>query len=215
MRWLRLWTDIIDDEKLALLAFEDRWHYVAILCMKRRGMLDVPEAPEMRDRKVGAKLGLGDADRDAVRRRLCEVALIDQSWQPVGWVKRQFDSDSSTSRVQAFRKRFRNVPVTPSETDTESDTEKEKEKEARESPRFEGTNPRAVAIGLDAGAWRRWIEYRRELRKPLKPASILAAQRQLAAFGSEQQAVVEQSIANGYQGLFPLRQTPKKKGEWL
>jgi hypothetical protein len=39
----------------------------------------------------------------------------------------------------------------------------------------------------------------------------------LAAFGADQGAVVEQSIADGYQGLFPLKQQPKgkEKSEWL
>ncbi|MGC8519824.1 MAG: hypothetical protein ACP5P4_15095 [Steroidobacteraceae bacterium] len=56
--------------------------------------------------------------------------------------------------------------------------------------------------GLDPEAWERWLEYRKQIRKPLKPASIPAAQKSLAAFGSDQAAVVEQSIANGWQGLF-------------
>lgn len=59
--------------------------------------------------------------------------------------------------------------------------------------------------GLDVPAWTRWLSYRTQIRKPLKPASIPAAQRTLAAFGSEQSAVIEQSIANGWQGLFPLK----------
>lgn len=56
--------------------------------------------------------------------------------------------------------------------------------------------------GLDITAWVRWIEYRKQIRKPLKPVSIPAAQQELAAFGCDQAAVVQQSIANGYQGLF-------------
>lgn len=59
--------------------------------------------------------------------------------------------------------------------------------------------------GLNGEAWTRWLAYRSEIRKPLKPASIPAAQRSLAAFGSDQAAVVEQSVANGWQGLFPLK----------
>lgn len=63
--------------------------------------------------------------------------------------------------------------------------------------------PPAVA-GLDLVSWERWVEYRSEIRKALKPASIPAAQKALAAFGTDQAKVVEQSIANGWQGLFPL-----------
>lgn len=59
--------------------------------------------------------------------------------------------------------------------------------------------------GLDMHAWELWLDYRAKLRKPLKSVSIPAAQRKLAAFGSDQMAVVEQSIANGWQGLFPLK----------
>lgn len=67
---------------------------------------------------------------------------------------------------------------------------------------------------LDSLAWEKWIDYRKQVRKPLKPASIPAAQRQLAAFGSDQVAVVEQSIANGWQGLFPLK-NPKPESKPL
>jgi hypothetical protein len=113
--WLRLWTDIIDDEKLGLLAFEDRWHYVAILCMKRRGILDAGDSADLRDRKVGRKLGLGDADRDALRNRLLEVRLIADDWQPIGWQKRQAASDvdaTAIERQRRHRERSRNGAVT-------------------------------------------------------------------------------------------------------
>lgn len=66
--------------------------------------------------------------------------------------------------------------------------------------------------GLDPAAWKRWHDYRREIRKPLKPVSIPAAQRELAAFGCDQSAVVEQSVANGYQGLFELKKRANGSG---
>lgn len=60
-----------------------------------------------------------------------------------------------------------------------------------------------ILPGVDNAAWCAWVDYRKQIRKPLKQVSMLAAQRELAAFGSEQMAVVEHSIANGYQGLYP------------
>lgn len=62
--------------------------------------------------------------------------------------------------------------------------------------------------GLDVVAWERWVTYRREIRKPVKPASVQAAQRKLAAYGADQAAVVEQSIANSWAGLFDLKSRP-------
>ena len=49
------------------------------------------------------------------------------------------------------------------------------------------------------------MAYRKELNKPLKPASLEAAAKELAKYGSQQAAVVQQSIAAGWQGLFPLK----------
>jgi hypothetical protein len=66
--------------------------------------------------------------------------------------------------------------------------------------------PEVTTPGLDTEAWETWIKFRREIRKPVKPASIPAAQLELAAFGIDQRAVVQQSIAAGWQGLFPLKQ---------
>lgn len=59
--------------------------------------------------------------------------------------------------------------------------------------------------GLDPAVWKRWCHYRTTIRRPLKSVSIPAAQRELAAFGADQSAVVEQSIAQGWQGLFELK----------
>lgn len=59
--------------------------------------------------------------------------------------------------------------------------------------------------GLDPQAWDRWSKYRTAIKKPIKPASIEEAQRALAAFGADQAAVVAQSIAHSWQGLFAIK----------
>jgi hypothetical protein len=85
----------------------------------------------------------------------------------------------------------------------EGESEKRREETETEGERA-GARPPLVAE-LDAKAWETWIAYRSALKKPLKAPSIEAAQRQLARFGARQQAVVEQSIGNGWQGLFELK----------
>ena len=136
--WLRLYTDILDDEKLGLLAFEDRWHFMALLACKGRGLLDRDESPELMRRKIALKLGLVVRELDEVARRLSEVDLIDrETLQPLAWDKRQFNSDNSTERVRAYRERqsqkARNADETfqkrPQNTDTDTDTDTEVEVE--------------------------------------------------------------------------------------
>lgn len=59
---------------------------------------------------------------------------------------------------------------------------------------------------LDEAAWLVWLDYRKQIRKPLFPVSHPLAMKKLQRFGAKQMAVVEQSIENGWQGLFPLKQ---------
>jgi hypothetical protein len=134
--WFRLYAEAVDDEKLRLLAFEDRWHFVALLCCKAKGILD--DSPKLMHRKVAVKLGIDLKTLDEVARRLSEVGLIDEkTLQPLSWDERQFISDSSTERVRAYRERrkkernvtcnaTRNVSVTAQDTETETETETER-----------------------------------------------------------------------------------------
>jgi hypothetical protein len=199
LAWFRMYAEFATDPDIQSLAFEDQRHYIVVLCLKCSGTLDkeYPSA-DRRYAVIRRTLGLDSTAIDECKRRLMEAGLIDCHWQPMAWDKRQFLSDSSTERVREFRKRQGNVSETPSETDTESETETEKTKKlalTREPP----------PAGLDLQVWNRWEAYKREIRKPIKPASLLAAQRKLAGFGSDQAAVVEQSVAQGWTGLFPLK----------
>lgn len=153
LAWIRLWTEIIDDEKVRLLAFEDRWHYIALLCCKGKGILDEQPTHLIR-RKVAIKLGLDLATLDEAARRLAEVGLIDaDTLQPLAWSRRQFKSDYDPTNAERQRKLRRknkdnndfppsngpvtdkkqtsNGPVTdlsrPPETETETETETDKE----------------------------------------------------------------------------------------
>jgi len=140
--WFRMYTEAVDDEKLRLLAFEDRWHYVAILCLKGQGLLDDSSDHQLRMRKVAVKLGVQLRELDEIARRLAEVGLVNQdTLQPVQWDKRQFKSDSSAERVHRHRENQRkqqdsdtqrscNVTVTPPETDTDTDKQSKRGKTA-------------------------------------------------------------------------------------
>ena len=139
--WFRFYTEAVDDEKLRLIAFEDRWHFVAILCCKGSGLLDSDCSHDMLMRKVSVKLGLSTRELEEVARRLSEVDLIERdTLQPLRWDERQFTSDSSAERVRKYRERLKkskvkrpcNVTVTAQDTDTDTDTDTEKKKvEAR------------------------------------------------------------------------------------
>jgi hypothetical protein len=130
--WFRMWSDAVDDDKLRLLSFDVRWHFVAVLCLKCQGVLDTRD-PQLIHRKVSVKLGLTEIEAEMLLKRLVTVGLCSTRWQPKNWGKRQFKSDTSTYRVQQFRKRSRNTAVTPSESDTDTDTDLKKATEVAEA----------------------------------------------------------------------------------
>jgi len=151
--WFRAYSEMIDDEKLRLLAFEDRWHYVAILCCKCSDILDDDCDQQLLRRKIAVKMGVQLRELEEIARRLSEVGLIDQdSLQPTNWDVRQFESDSSKERVRRFRERQKNqelnnkerngnVTVTVQETDTDTDKNKNVGKTAK---RFVPPTPKEV-----------------------------------------------------------------------
>lgn len=214
MQWFRMYAEAVDDDKLRLLAFEDRWHFVALLCLKAGGVLD--SDPQTLERRIAIKLGLMPPDLAEVKRRLREIGLIDEGWQPCGWGKRQFESDhTGAERSRRWRRKTkRHGDVSGTSRKRRSDRP---DTEQNRTEQKEGADAPGVA-GLDPKAWERFVAYRVEIRKPLKAASLFEAQKKLAGFGADQSAVVEQTIAQGWQGLFDLKsKQPQKNGrasEW-
>ena len=170
--WFRAYTEMVDDEKLRLLAFEDRWHFVALLCLKGQGLID--EGGPLLFRKVAVKLGIDTRTLDEVARRIAEVGLIDEvTLQPIAWNSRQMRSDkdlTNAERQARYRESLkdklcvsnalRNVTVTRIEVDTDTDIDKEvKTKEAR-APRFDA-QAHLVDLGVDASVSADWLSHRK------------------------------------------------------
>lgn len=68
-------------------------------------------------------------------------------------------------------------------------------------------DPKTVP-GLDQAAWAEWIAYRADRKPAIRPKSYPKAAAEMAKLGARQQAAVDFSIANEYQGLIE----PKSNG---
>jgi hypothetical protein len=93
-----------------------------------------------------------------------------------------------------------NLPLTVTETQTETETKTVNRKRNAHECAFD-----VFPHGLDVQSWERWLAYRKEIGKALRPASIPSAQQAMVKHGDQQKVVVEQSIANGWQGLFAMK----------
>lgn len=112
--WFRMYAEWATDPVVQSLAFEDQRHHAVILCLKCNGTLDRDISIDQRERIIVRGLGLDQLTALEAKRRLLEVGLIDEDWQPRGWDKRQYSSDVSTDRVRKHRKEKEsgNVPET-------------------------------------------------------------------------------------------------------
>lgn len=90
--WFRMYSEWASDPVVQSLSFDDQRHHAVLLCLKCNGTLDRDIATAQRERIILRGLGLDAVTAGEVKRRLLEVGLINKSWQPNGWDKRQFSS---------------------------------------------------------------------------------------------------------------------------
>jgi hypothetical protein len=162
--WFRMYAEAAADPVLQSLSFDDQRHYYTLLCLKCGGTIDRDLPANRRDQIIARGLGLDPATAAEAKRRLLEVGLIDKNWQPKGWDKRQFRSDSSTERTRKYRNlnESGNVPETsPSRhRDVQNRTEQSRTEELQKKARFiKPTLEQVVAYCVsrgnlvDATAW--------------------------------------------------------------
>ena len=129
--WFRMYADFLNDPKLISLAFEDQRHFIGVLALKCDGAIDDVADGDLLDRIVAQRLWIDHAVIRDVKRRLIAAGLIDASWQPLAWEKRQMRSDVDATgaerqrRYREAKKRnaLRDGAVTRLEEDTDTDKE--------------------------------------------------------------------------------------------
>jgi hypothetical protein len=209
--WFRMYGEFIHDPLIEMLAFEDQRHYVFILCMKSMGELDKDYPKEgMLDRVVGKRLGLFGESLTAAHNRLMDIGLIDDQWQPNGWDKRQFISDSSASRVAKYRARKAslsgNDDVTLQQrfsnavdTDTDTDTEKEV------IPNTKAKQPRAVALSTPSGVsdsvWQDFVKLRKQKKAAITQTALDGIAREAAKAGWLLEDALREVCERGWTGF--------------
>ena len=167
MKWFKLYPEMIDDPKLRLLAFEDRWHYVALLCCKADGIQD--EVDGLWEELLRVKLGLVRDEFDNLKKRLLRVRLIDEDWNPTGWEKRQEAKDpKAAERQRKYREKQKKRNVTHNVTATsqvEEEVEVEEEIKERQKrkrfvpPTLEEVSARCREMGYGIDPDRFWNFY--------------------------------------------------------
>lgn len=198
--WFRLYHRTIDDDKLRLLAFEDRWHFIALCCLKADGLLDEPDS-DIRTRRIAVKMGVQVRELDEIGRRLREVDLVDDMLCPVSWEELQQRSDSSSERVKKHRENKRKAALEQDETlqqrysnalDREEDRDKEEEKNIARKRAVvcpDGVNPQTFS------------DFRRQRKTSFTQTAMDRFQKEAVRAGWPLQAAFEEAVARGWQSF--------------
>ena len=213
--WFRLYSEIVDNYKIRCLAFEDRWHYVAIMACKNQGIMK--GTPQLIERALSVKLGLQARELDELKKRLLDVNLIDKNFNPISWDDRQFRSDSSKERVAKYREkqkvskgvtakdRYNAVTVTAQDTDTDKDKDKENMKQVY---------TRLKALGVDKPLWDEFLKTRKRLKATNTPralATLATKAEQFYASGENIKELFEEANSNGWKSIYERKNRQQRK----
>ena len=122
----------------------------------------------------------------------------------------QWVTDAKTTSVidiKPMPKQHRTDAKTTSETDAKTASNKRKNKESinKEESFFINLIPVSLKTDSFITAWKEWIEYRKELKKPLKETTV-KKQLKFLSQQTEPELIIEKSIMNSWQGLFPIKE---------
>lgn len=104
-----------------MLSEADQRRFIMLLCLR---CCNGDET--LHETAIAFQLRISVEDWRKTREKFLMLGLITKDNKPAKWDVRQYKSDTSTARVRSFRKRSRNVAVTPPDTDSDTDTEKVK-----------------------------------------------------------------------------------------
>jgi hypothetical protein len=213
VQWFRLYNDIVDNHKIRMLAFEDRWHFIAIMACHSQ---ELGGGDEFFERSLAIKLGVQVRELEEIQRRLMDVNLIDANWIPIGWDDRQFLSDNSKARVKKYREKQRlsksvtevkrdcNVTVTVQDTDTDTDTEQKQNKSISNQEK-KIILARVAALGIDSDLWDEYLKTRKRLKATNTPRGLKTLLGRIEKFvsqGRDATAMIEEANAQGWKTVY-------------
>ena len=140
--WFRAYAEFAHDPKVQMMSESDQRRLTMLFHLRCGGLISPTDEEIIFLLRIEADTWL------ETKALFIEKGFIDENNRLCNWEKRQYESDSSTARVQKHRekqkqpkgngdetlqKRFETVTVTPPDTDTDTDTEADTESE-KDSP---------------------------------------------------------------------------------
>lgn len=189
-QWFKFYGgEYLSDPKMLQLNAVERSCWLTLLCLASQS--EVGEIKFLSESQLFVLSGVHDSNISVLKKfeELDMIKICNGVVTLINWEKRQYSE--GYSRVKNFRKRKSNGE--------DNDRREENRREENILPDW-----------LDKKTWENWVEYRKEKKKSLTQRSIELQLKELAQSIPTHKAIIEQSIRNGWTGLFPLKEEPKK-----
>lgn len=90
----------------------------------------------------------------------------------------------------------------------------EKTKKRKNDDFFLGLIPEDLKKDGFVEVWKDWVQFRKELKKKLTVTTVKQQLKFLTANPRDAKFIIQKSIQNGWQGLFPLKPDEQSNGGW-
>jgi len=212
MPWFRLYHEWNSDPKVQIMPEVMQRRLVMLFCARCKCDGEVT----FRETEAAFHWRVSMAELAETKALFIQQGFIDEHWNLVNWNRRQFLSDSSTSRTRRYREQKRtsqqrhgdgvatNAPVTVTAPDTDTEQTQKKAKVAAQCKPSQFVLPEWISNEV----WKDFEEMRRKKRAPLTDRArqnIVTKLVRLEREGQRAEDVLNQSITNAWQDVFPLR----------
>lgn len=203
MQWFRMYAEFATDPKVQSMSETLQRRYTMLLCLRCSENI-----PFLSDEEISCSLRISEEETTDTKLKLIAKGLIDESWNPVAWDKRQYISDTSTSRVQKFREK--NKDNSNLDTDTEIKSLQKQKGNVSETFQKQTDDEHLSPLEQTMNDFR---EMRKKIKVPLTDrgeAIIRNKLNKMATTDEEKIEILEQSIVGCWKGLWEVKD--KKAG---
>lgn len=211
--WIKLYVSLLDDYLFCKLTDIEKCHLILLWLLAARLHNQIPNDPDWLKQQVNATEDMGKTIRKLIEYGYLEnVAVINPA---IYRTEKNPNTPYTGIEEDQNTVSHRREEIREEEIRRDKIREEEGIRPDRHSHKVIVTEiPEKLSTDNFKTAWDKWLAYRKEIGKALKPTSQEASLKSLAAFGPEiaEQAIV-QSISNGWQGLFPEKINAQGNGQ--
>ena len=106
-QWFRLYAEIVTDPKVQMMTEAMQRRLVMLMGMRCSNNLET-----LHETEIAFQLRISQEDLVETKALFIDKGFIDETWNLVNWEKRQYNSDTSTERVRAYREKQRKLHET-------------------------------------------------------------------------------------------------------